>query len=279
MKVAAIQHRIIADPKENRAAIARAVATASKDGAELIVLPELHDYLYFCQECDPNLFKLAQNIPGEATDFYSQLAKDLKIVLVISLFEHDNGNYFNTAVVIDSDGNLAGTYRKVHIPQDAEYNESYYFDNGTKFTSIATSVGKLGMLICYDQWFPEAARANCLLGADILVIPTAIGYNPHDSKTIQQQQLQAWHNIQVSHTIANCIPLISCNRVGKEAHPSMENQHIDFWGNSFICAAFGNVCSTSNNQPGIITADISLKHKEQYTKVWPFIEQKQPIAY
>ena len=233
----------------NRENLEFSIAKSAAEGAELVVLQELHDSLYFCQLEDPENFDLAEPIPGKATDFYSKLAKKSNVVLITSLFEKRSaGLYHNTAVVFDKDGSIAGVYRKMHIPDDPNYYEKFYFTPGDLgFKPIQTSLGKLGVMVCWDQWYPEAARLMALAGAQILIYPTAIGWTSNDSIEEKNRQLEAWITIQRSHAIANGIPVISVNRTGCEADPSRNTQGIEFWGNSFVAGPQGEIlamCAT-----------------------------------
>ena len=258
------------------------IATASEQGAQLIVLPELHDHPYFCQTKDPEYFTLAESIPGPTTSHYSQLAKQHRIVLVISLFEktHD-GYYYNTAVVFDTDGSMAGCYRKMHIPDGPSYYEKYYFTPGDLgFSPIDTSIGKIGLLVCWDQWFPEAARLMTLAGADILIYPTAIGWDPDDDDDEKQRQLNAWRIIQRAHAVANSLPVIACNRTGFEKDLSGKTSGIDFWGNSFICGPQGEILSSLDaQQSGVITAEIDLTRTAQVREIWPYLPDRRTDSY
>lgn len=256
---------------------------------DLLVLSELHNNLYFCQSENPKYFQLAEAIPGYTTDFLSKIAKQYNIVLIGSVFEieknkSNNKNiYYNTAVVFDKDGSIAGKYRKIHIPHDSEYNEQYYFTSGNLgFEPINTSIGKLGVLICFDQWYPEAARIMALKGAEILIYPTAIGWNPHDSKEEQNKQLQAWKIIQQSHAIANNVYVISCNRTGIEYKDNniINNNHINFWGNSFIAGPQGEIISSLNTEADkFISADLDLSIVPKIRDVWTFLRDRKPRSY
>lgn len=254
------------------------IANAAKQGAQLLVLPELHDHLYFCQVKDASLFKLATPIPGPVTRHYSRLAKKHAIVLVTSLFEQaDKGNYYNTAVVFDSDGSMAGKYRKMHIPDGPNYWERFYFTPGNLgYVPASTSIGNIGVLVCWDQWFPEAARLMTLANADMLVYPTAIGWEPSDSQAEKQRQLDAWTIIQRSHAIANSLPVIACNRYGFEGNPG----GIDFWGNSFICGPQGEIlASTDHTNSVILHADIDFERTHAVREVWPYLPDRRTDSY
>jgi len=258
------------------------IATAASQGAKLIVLPELHDHRYFCQVKDPANFNLAISIPGTVTEHYSKLAKQHGIVLITSLFEKNSANeFYNTAVVFDTDGQLAGRYRKMHIPEGPNYYEQFYFSAGNLgFKPVQTSVGKIGLLVCWDQWFPEAARLMTLAGADILIYPTAIGWDPVDSPEEKQRQLDAWTIIQRSHAIANSLPVLTCNRYGFEDDPSHNTAGIDFWGNSFICGPQGEIlASHDHTYSAIVSADIDLTRTAQIREVWPYLPDRRIDSY
>lgn len=273
-KLALIQHRCSADINKNRQHIETSIEAAAKENAQLILLQELHNTAYFCQKEDINNFDLAETIPGPSTDFFSRLAKKYKLIIVCSLFEkRTRGLYHNTAVVIESDGEIAGQYRKMHIPDDPAYYEKYYFTPGEQgFKPIQTSLGKLGIMICWDQWFPEAARLMALAGAEILLYPTAIGEDINETDSVQQQQLKAWQTIQKSHAIANGLYLACCNRSGIETDG---NSCINFWGNSFICEPSGEIIKqASKNNNEIIYADIDLNKTEKSRREWPFLRDR-----
>ena len=254
----------------------------AQKGAQLVVLPELHNSLYFCQTEDVNAFDLAEAIPGPSTIFYGEIAKEYNIVIVCSLFEkRAPGIYHNTAVVIDSDGSIAGKYRKTHIPDDPAYYEKFYFTPGDLgFEPIQTSIGKLGVLICWDQWFPEAARLMALKGAEILIYPTAIGWESSDDVAEKERQLNAWVTIQRSHAIANGIPVISVNRTGHEADPSNITNGIEFWGNSFIAGPQGELLVHLNNdKPSNQVIEIDQKNTESVRRIWPFFRDRRIDTY
>ena len=259
-----------------------AIANSAAQGVQLLVLPELHDHHYFCQVKDPDNFKLATTIPGPVTEHYSHLAKQHAIVLVCSLFEKVNENkYHNTAVVFDTDGSMAGQYRKMHIPEGPNYYEKFYFTNGDLgFNPIQTSIGKIGVLVCWDQWFPEAARLMTLAGAEILVYPTAIGWEPTDTDDEKQRQLDAWTIIQRAHAIANNLPVISCNRHGHEKDISGNTAGIDFWGNSFICGPQGEILAvTDDSVSTFIHAEIDLNRTNDVREVWPYLPDRRIDSY
>ncbi len=278
IKAGIIQQHNTESPEENRNNLAAKIRKLAKEGAQLIVLQELHDSLYFCQTEDVRNFSLAETIPGPATAFYSQLARENHVVLVTSLFERRTaGLYHNTAVVFDTDGTLAGKYRKMHIPDDPSYYEKFYFTPGDLgFTPIQTSIGKLGVLVCWDQWYPEAARIMALKGAEILIYPTAIGYDAHDTKEEQERQRDAWKTIQRSHAIANGIAVISVNRVGFEPSAADSSQGILFWGSSFVAGPQGEIlhqCSQEDEEEAV--ADIHLNRTEEVRQWWPFLRDRR----
>jgi len=248
----------------------------------LVVLCELHSSLYFCQEESSQYFDLAQTIPGPLTEQLSSAAKNNNVVIVGSVFEkRTDGSYHNTAVVFDKDGSLVGKYRKMHIPDDPGYYEKYYFAFGDLgFTPIQTSIGVLGVMVCWDQWFPEAARLMALAGAQILIYPSAIGWDPRDSKDEQQRQLQAWQTIQQSHAIANNLPLISANRAGHEPDPSNQSEGINFWGQSFVTDSMGQiVAQASSAKAETIDAIINFDEIEQTRQLWPYLRDRRIDAY
>jgi N-carbamoylputrescine amidase len=282
MKVALIQHACSANLKTTRQHTEQSILTAAQQGAELVLLQELHGSLYFCQTEDVNQFDLAKPIPSEETDWLSGLAKQLKIVIVSSLFEkRAAGLYHNTAVVFEKDGTIAGKYRKMHIPDDPNFYEKFYFTIGDLgFQPIQTSVGKLGVLVCWDQWYPEAARLMALAGAEILLYPTAIGWNPDDDQAEKDRQKEAWITIQRSHAIANGIPVLSCNRCGLETDPSGHTSGIQFWGNSFVVGAQGEfLAQASIENPEILIAEIDKKRSEDVRRIWPFLRDRRIDYY
>jgi len=254
---------------------------AAAANADLVVLPELHLGPYFCQNEDYNNFDLAQAVPGPTTEILSALAKKLKIVIVSTLFEkRAPGLYHNTAVVLDKDGSIAGKYRKMHIPDDPGFYEKYYFTPGDLgFKPIETSIGKLGVLICWDQWFPEAARLMALAGAEVLIYPTAIGWDAQDSPEEQQRQLDAWVTIQRSHAVANGIPVISCNRIGFEQAPD-SSDGINFWGNSFIAGPQGEIITQANeSETKLLTCKLDSSRIERVRQIWPYLRDRRIEAY
>lgn len=257
------------------------IAAAAQQNAELVVLPELHLDHYFCQSEDTACFDLAQAIPGPTCEVLSQAAKQHGVVVVSTIFEkRAPGLYHNTAVVFDKDGSIAGTFRKMHIPDDPGFYEKFYFTPGDLgFKPIATSIGKLGVLICWDQWYPEAARLMALAGADILIYPTAIGWNPEDEADEKQRQLNAWITVQRGHAVANGLPLISCNRIGFEAAPDAA-PGIEFWGNSFIAGPQGEILTSADDkQDTLLLAEIDPRRSENVRRIWPFLRDRRIEAY
>ena len=272
MKLGLLQLHITADIADNKTRLAEGIIDLAKRGAELIVLQELHNTLYFCQVEDVENFDLAEPIPGPSTEFYGRLAKDLGVVIVTSLFERRApGLYHNTAVVIEKDGSIAGKYRKMHIPDDPAY---------LGFKPIQTSVGKLGVLVCWDQWYPEAARLMALQGADILLYPTAIGYATYDTEEEQQRQREAWTTVMRGHAVANGLPVVAVNRVGFEADPSGQTDGIQFWGSSFVAGPQGELhYRASDDEEESLVVDIDLKHSEDVRRWWPFLRDRRIENY
>ncbi len=282
MKVGIIQQHNSADMADNRSRLAAKIRSLAADGAQLIVLQELHEGLYFCQTENVDLCNLAETIPGPSTEFYSALASEVGCVIVTSLFERRApGLYHNTAVVFDSDGSMAGKYRKMHIPDDPAYYEKFYFAPGDLgFEPISTSVGKLGVLVCWDQWYPEAARLMALKGAEILIYPTAIGYAATDPADEQERQRQAWITIQRGHAVANGLPVVSVNRVDYEPDPSGATDGIEFWGSSFVAGPQGEILySSPTNHEDIHIIDIDMQRSEQVRRWWPFLRDRRIDAY
>ena len=282
MKIGIIQQSCTKSIEENRKKLSESIAKLAKQGAELVVLQELHDSPYFCQTEDVENFRYALPIPGEATEFYSKVATDNQVVLVTSLFERRTaGLYHNTAVVFERDGSIAGIHRKMHIPDDPAYYEKFYFTPGDLgFHPIKTSIGKLGVQVCWDQWYPEGARLMALQGADLLIYPTAIGYESSDTKEEQQRQREAWMTIQRSHAVANGIPVVTVNRVGFEPDPSGATNGIQFWGSSFVAGQQGELlyqASETKQETAII--DIDLKRTEGVRQWWPFLRDRRIDAY
>lgn len=282
LNVALVQQRMQKDTQSNVDYILREIQTASSQGAELIILCELHSSLYFCQVESPENFKLAQRIPGPLTDTLSQCAKNNNVVIVGSIFEKRiESHYHNTAIVFEKNGEIAGIYRKMHIPNDPGYHEKYYFTPGDLgFKPIQTSLGKLGVMICWDQWFPEGARLMALAGAQVLIYPSAIGWDPRDSEAEQQSQNQAWQLIQQSHSIANNLSVICVNRVGFEKDLSGNTKGIEFWGQSFVTDTFGRVTAiASNKKEETILTSIDLDKTEQTRRIWPYLRDRRVDAY
>ncbi len=282
LKVGIVQQSNSNNAAENRQNLAEGIRKCASLGAQLVVLQELHDSLYFCQAEDTSLFDLAQPIPGEATEWYSRLAKSNQVVLVTSLFEkRAPGLYHNTAVVFDSDGSMAGKYRKMHIPDDPAYYEKFYFTPGDLgFQPIVTSVGKLGVLVCWDQWYPEAARMMALAGAEILIYPTAIGWESSDSEDEKERQLNAWVTVQRGHAVANGLPLVAVNRIGHETDPSNQTNGIHFWGNSFVCGPQGEmVFSGSASDALSVVIEVDCTRSEQVRRWWPFLRDRRIDSY
>lgn len=282
MKTGIIQHKIDVSKSENRQHHADAIRRLASEGAELIVLQELHDTRYFCQSEDVDLFEFAETIPGPASDFYSALAAECGIVLVTSLFERRApGLYHNTAVVFEKDGSIAGKYRKMHIPDDPAYYEKFYFTPGDLgFQPIDTSVGRLGVLVCWDQWYPEAARLMALAGADMLIYPTAIGWASYDPDDEHQRQREAWITVQRGHAVANGLPVVAVNRVGHEVDTTGVTSGIEFWGSSFVAGPQGELLFlASDNDECEQIVDIDLNRSEQVRRWWPFLRDRRIDAY
>ncbi|ATD02874.1 N-carbamoylputrescine amidase [Pseudoalteromonas sp. BSi20311] len=258
------------------------IRDAASKGAQLVVLQELHRSLYFCQTEDVDVFDLAETIPGPSSNILGELAKELGIVIVASLFEkRATGLYHNTAVVLEKDGSIAGKYRKMHIPDDPGFYEKFYFTPGDLgFEPIQTSVGKLGVLVCWDQWFPEAARLMAMAGAELLIYPTAIGWDPRDDKDEQTRQKDAWVISQRAHAVANGVPVISCNRVGLERDPSGQSDGIQFWGNSFIAGPQGEMLAEADNQnEQILMVKLDQKRSENVRRIWPYLRDRRIDHY
>lgn len=278
MKTGIIQQHCTADVQANRQRLAEGIRKAAAQGAELIVLQELHDSLYFCQTEDTANFDLAVSIPGSETDFYAALARECGTVLVTSLFERRApGLYHNTAVVFEKDGSIAGHYRKMHIPDDPAYYEKFYFTPGDLgFHPIQTSVGKLGVQVCWDQWYPEGARLMALQGADLLIYPTAIGYESSDTSEEQARQREAWMTVQRGHAVANGLPVVTVNRVGTEPDPSGQTNGILFWGSSFVAGPQGELLFQAGQaEETVAVVDIDLKRSENVRRWWPFLRDRR----
>lgn len=282
MKIGLIQQKCSDSIIQNREKTIRLVREASKKEAELIILQELHNTVYFCQTESTDNFNLAETIPGPSTDLYCDLAKELEIVLVISLFEKRAcGLYHNTAVVIEKDGTIAGKYRKMHIPDDPAYYEKFYFTPGDMgFHPINTSVGVLGVQVCWDQWYPEGARLMALQGADLLIYPTAIGYESTDDEDEKQRQRHAWITVQCGHAVANGLHVIAVNRTGHEPDPSGQTNGIDFWGSSFVAGPQGEIIYQSPiEDEDVAIVSVELKRSEQVRRWWPFLRDRRIDAY
>ena len=275
MKIGIIQQHNTADIADNKSRLAVKIADLAKAGAELIVLQELHNGLYFCQVEDVNNFDLAETIPGPSTAFFGELAKEYGVVIVTSLFERRApGLYHNTAVVLEKDGDIAGIYRKMHIPDDPGYYEKFYFTPGDLgFKPVETSLGKLGVLVCWDQWYPEAARLMALQGAELLIYPTAIGYDPHDTKEEQERQRMAWQTVQRGHAVANGLPVVTVNRVGEEAG-------VPFWGTSFVAGPQGELLyEASTTEEECVIVEVDMQRSEQVRRWWPFLRDRRIEEY
>ena len=270
-----------ADIHKNLEKLESNIRVAVQKGAELIVLQELHNSLYFCQVEDTDIFDLAETIPGPSSEQFGKLAKELGVVIVLSLFERRApGLYHNTAVVVEKDGTIAGKYRKMHIPDDPAYYEKFYFTPGDLgFNPIETSVGKLGVLVCWDQWYPEAARLMAMKGADVLIYPTAIGYESTDLEEEKQRQRNAWIISQRGHAVANGLPVIAVNRVGYEPDPSGQTNGITFWGNSFVAGPQGEMLYESGENEDVQVVEIDLKRSEQVRRWWPFFRDRRIDAF
>ena len=282
LKIGILQHQNVAERTTNMTRLAQGIADLAARGAKLIILQELHNSLYFCQTEDVDNFALAEPIPGPSTNFFGELAKELGVVIVTSLFERRApGLYHNTAVVIERNGSIAGKYRKMHIPDDPAYYEKFYFTPGDMgFEPINTSVGRLGVMVCWDQWYPEAARLMALAGAEILIYPTAIGYAATDDAQEQQRQREAWTTVQRGHAIANGLPLVAVNRVGYEPDPSRLTDGIQFWGSSFVAGPQGELYyQASDNEEESVIVNINLDHSEDVRRWWPFLRDRRIDCY
>lgn len=282
MKTGIIQQKNSSDIRSNIEKLKQNIEKAAQQGCELIVLQELHNGLYFCQTEDPNTFDQAETIPGPSTIEFGALAKKLGVVIVLSLFEkRAPGLYHNTAVVLEKDGSIAGKYRKMHIPDDPAYYEKFYFTPGDLgFQPIETSVGKLGVLVCWDQWYPEAARLMAMAGAEILIYPTAIGWESSDSLDEKERQKNAWIISQRAHAVANGLPVISCNRTGHESDPSGQTNGIQFWGNSFAVGPQGEfLAQASSDNEEILIVDIDKARTEAVRRMWPFFRDRRIDAF
>lgn len=282
MKVGILQQRVTEDVRANMRHIAEGIERLADDGAQLVVLQELHNSLYFCQTEDVDNFNLAEPVPGPSTEFYGGLARRFGVVIVTSLFEkRAAGLYHNTAVVMERDGSIAGKYRKMHIPDDPAYYEKFYFTPGDiGFHPIDTSVGRLGVLVCWDQWYPEAARLMALQGAEILVYPTAIGYADSDTPDEQERQREAWTTVQRGHAVANGLPVVTANRVGFEPDPSGQTKGISFWGSSMAVGPQGEMLwRAGRDEEECAVIDIDMSRCEQVRRWWPFLRDRRIEEY
>ncbi len=282
LNIGFLQQHNTADTRDNIVRLAEGVADLAQRGAKLVVLQELHNSLYFCQTEDVANFDLAEPIPGPSTEMFGELARQHGVVIVTSLFERRApGLYHNTAVVIESDGTIAGKYRKMHIPDDPAYYEKFYFTPGDLgFRPIDTSVGRLGVMVCWDQWYPEAARLMALRGAELLIYPTAIGYALSDTPDEQQRQRRAWQTVQRGHAVANGLPVVAVNRVGFEPDPSGQTEGIQFWGTSFVAGPQGELFyEASEDEEESIIVSIDMEHGEQVRRWWPFLRDRRIDDY
>ena len=281
LKVGIIQQANTADHSDNKCRLKEAIRRVASEGAELVVLQELHNGLYFCQTEDVDTFDEAESIPGESTREFGELARELGIVLVLSLFERRAaGLYHNTAVVMERDGSIAGMYRKMHIPDDPAYYEKFYFTPGDLgFEPIETSVGRLGVLVCWDQWYPEAARLMALSGADLLIYPTAIGWESSDESGEQTRQSDAWQLVQRGHAVANGLPVVTVNRVGHEADPSGQTRGITLWGRSFVAGPQGELLAELDQSETTRVIEIDLARSERVRRWWPFLRDRRIDAF
>jgi N-carbamoylputrescine amidase len=281
IKVGLVQQGLRQHRDANISASVAAIRSAASQGAKLVVLQELHTGSYFCQTEDTDCFDLAESIPGPSTEIFGALARELGVVLVTSLFERRApGLYHNTAVVLETDGSIAGTYRKMHIPDDPAFYEKFYFTPGDLgFEPIRTSVGKLGVLVCWDQWYPEAARLMALAGAELLIYPTAIGWDPRDTDEEKQRQLDAWVTVQRAHAVANGIPVLAANRVGFEPDPSGVGAGIRFWGSSFVAGPQGEFLARGGEEEAVLVVELDRKRSEDVRRIWPFLRDRRIDAY
>ncbi len=282
MKVGIVQIACTADREQNMQKLAIRIREAARKGAELVVLQELHNTPYFCQTENVELFDLAETIPGPSTEFFSQVARECGVVLVTSLFERRAaGLYHNTAVVLDKDGSIAGKYRKMHIPDDPAYYEKFYFTPGDLgFKPIDTSIGRLGVQVCWDQWYPEGARLMALAGAELLIYPTAIGYESSDTKEEQERQREAWTTVQRGHAVANGLPVVAVNRTGHEPDPSGQTRGIEFWGSSFVCGPQGEMLFRApKNEECVEVVEVDMARSENVRRWWPFLRDRRIDEY
>lgn len=281
MKIGIIQQSCCSDIEKNKSKLADSIRKVASQGAQLVILQELHNSIYFCQTENVDMCSLAEPIPGPSTEFYGSLTKELNIVLVTSLYERRApGLYHNTAVVIDTDGSIAGQYRKMHIPDDPAYYEKFYFTPGDQgFQPIKTSLGLLGVQVCWDQWYPEGARLMALAGAEILIYPTAIGYESSDTPEEQQRQREAWITVQRGHAVANGLPVVAVNRVGLEPDPSGQTNGIKFWGNSFVVGPQGEILYQAGEEEATAVIDVDMRRSEQVRRWWPFLRDRRIDKY
>lgn len=282
LTVGLVQHACVNERQQNLDRSIDGIRKAATQGAQLVMLQELHTSLYFCQVEDEANFRLAEPVPGPTTALLSDIAQENSIVIIGSVFERaDDGNHYNTAVVLDADGSLAGTYRKMHIPHDPCYFEKFYFHPGNRgFLPVDTSLGRIGVLVCWDQWFPEAARLMALAGAQLLVYPTAIGFDPRDDSAEQQRQLDAWITVQRGHAIANCLPVVFCNRTGLESDPSGESEGIRFWGNSSIIGPQGEVLVKAGTDTAeVLVGELDTARTSELRNTWTFFRDRRADAY
>ncbi len=282
LKIGLVQQTCSEDRHQNLAHTETSVRAAAGRGAQLVLLQELHTGVYFCQTEDTARFDQAESIPGPTTELLGPLARELGIVIVASLFERRAaGLYHNTAVVLDSDGSIAGRYRKMHIPDDPGFYEKFYFTPGDLgFTPIDTRVGRLGVLVCWDQWYPEAARLMALAGAELLLYPTAIGWDPRDPEPERQRQREAWITVQRAHAVANGLPVVACNRVGHEPDPSGNSAGIQFWGSSFVAGPQGEILAEAGSSaPDVLISEVDLGRTEAVRRIWPFLRDRRIDAY
>ena len=282
MKIGIVQQQNTANAGDNIKRLEENIRKCADMGAQLVVLQELHNGLYFCQTENTEMFDMAETIPGPSTELFGALAKECGIVIVISIFEkRAPGLYHNTAIVLEKDGSIVGKYRKMHIPDDPAYYEKFYFTPGDLgFEPVSTSIGKLGVLICWDQWYPEAARIMTLKGADLLIYPTAIGWESSDSDDEKQRQQDAWQTIQRGHAVANGLHVVTVNRVGHETDPSGQTNGIQFWGHSFVCGPQGEILTQSpDDKEDVTVVEIDIKRSEQVRRWWPFLRDRRIDAF
>jgi len=281
IKTALVQHAMSPDLDDNRQCSLEQIEQAARQGVQLLVLPELHASEYFCKFQDPELHDLAEPLDGPTAQALSSAARAHRMVIVGSIFERRAaGLSHNTAIVFDQDGSRAGIYRKMHIPDDPGYNEKFYFAPGDLgFNPIQTSIGRLGVLVCWDQWYPEAARLMALAGAEMLIYPTAIGLDPDDNAGEQARQLDAWRTVQRGHAVANGLPVLACNRVGFEPDRSGAGRAAAFWGHSFIAGPQGEVLVEADDAAQLLIAEVDLERSEQVRRIWPFLRDRRVDAY